>query len=258
MIAVSQLISQAGKFLSDKSPVIFTAIGVTGALTTAYLAGKASFKAAKFIEEEQKRLDLEQTSHQLETKEKVELVWKLYVPAVGSGALTVISIIAASQIGTRRAAAMTTAYKLSQKAWDEYKEKVVEKLGVNKEQKIHDQVAQDQVTKNPVGNQQIIITNEGGVLCFDAYTGRYFHSSMETLKRAQNQLNKQVLEDYYASLSDFYNLIGLPKTTFSDEVGWNVDKTLELIFSATISENDIPCIHITYTTNPIRGYDRLQ
>jgi hypothetical protein len=268
-MSMTQIISRAGKFLSDNSPVIFTAIGVTGALTTAYLTGKASFKAAQVIAEAEvdgaRRVWTEpvnpgdpEPDRSLSTKEKVDLVWKLYIPAVGSGVLTVISIIAASQIGTRRAAAMTTAYKLSQKAWDEYKEKVVEKLGVNKEQKIHDQLAQDQVDKHPVGSQQIIITNDGGVLCFDAYTGRYFHSSMETLKRAQNELNRSVLENYYASLTDFYHLIGLPKTTFSDDVGWNVDKTLELVFSATISENEIPCIHITYTTDPIRGYDRLQ
>lgn len=257
-MSLTKILNRVGKFVADNSPAIFTAIGVTGALTTAYLTGKASFKASQVICDEQRRQDSQGESHLLETKEKVELVWKLYIPAIGTGVLTVASIICANQIGTRRAAAMATAYSLSEKAWEEYKDKVIEKIGGAKERKIRDQLEQDRIDKNPINNREVIITGGADVLCYDSFTGRYFKSDMESLKKAQNDLNHMILNNYYASLTDFYDYIGLPKTTYSDEVGWNSDKLLEIEFSATMSENDRPCISIKFDVSPIRGYHRVQ
>jgi len=67
-----------------------------------------------------------------------------------------------------------------------------------------------------------------------------------------------VLNDFYASLSDFYDLIGLPTTSFSDEVGWNSDRLLELQFSTVLSDDGRPCISIDFRTVPIRDYYKVQ
>ena len=101
------------------------------------------------------------------------------------------------------------------------------------------------------------MAGEGSVLCYEAYTGRYFLCDMETLRKAQNDINHQVLNDSYASLSDLYDLIGLPHNTNSDEVGWNSDKLLELQFSAVISEGGRPCISVDFAVAPVRHYYRL-
>lgn len=255
-MAFSDIVNRIGKFTADNSPVILTAIGVTGTLTTAYLTGKASFKAAELITAEQKRLDLEVKSHPLEIKEKVELVWRLYIPAAGTGLLTVACIIGANRIGTRRAAALATAYTISEKAFGEYRAKVVEKIGENKERAVRDEVAQDRVTNNPVTNREVIITSGGDVLCLDTYSGRYFKSDMETLKKAQNDVNYRVINYSYASLTDFYELIGLPRTKISDELGWRPEKMLELDISTALSDDGRPCLHIGFASEPIRNYYR--
>lgn len=247
------------KLVVDNAPVILTAIGVTGTITTAYLTGKASFKASYLIHElehnvrEGKRANL---ISDVTNRERVELVWKLYIPAVGVGAFTVLSIVFANRIGTRRAAAMAVAYSLSEKALLEYKDKVVETFGQHKEQKIRDEIAQDRVLANPVGNQQVIVTGTGDVLCMDAHSGRYFQSSMETMKKAQNDTNYEVLNNGYASLSDFYNRLGLANTKVSDDMGWNSDKLLELTFSTTMSDEDRPCIVMDFSVAPVRNFFR--
>jgi hypothetical protein len=41
------------KFASDNSPAILTSAAVVGTITTAYLTGKASFKAADVIRDEE-------------------------------------------------------------------------------------------------------------------------------------------------------------------------------------------------------------
>lgn len=252
-----EIAKAAEKLAIDNSPAILTALGVTGVLTTAYLTGKASFKAAYRIEDEQSQMNAHPSHYQLENKEKFLLIWKLYIPAIGTGVVTVVCIIGANRIGSRRAAALAAAFSISEKAFTEYEEKVIEKMGALKERGIHDEIAQDRVSRNPVGEREIIITGNGEVLCYDSFSGRYFESSMEELKKAQNDINYTILSDGYASVGDFYGKIGLSATAYSEEVGWKSDTKLELSFAGTLSEDQRPCIAIEFRAAPVRDYYRI-
>ena len=85
-MSLSQVAKKFEKLLTDNSPVLLTSVGVAGTIATAVLTGKASFEAAKIIDEVENN-PLTTTDYALETKEKVELVWKLYIPPaiVGAG-----------------------------------------------------------------------------------------------------------------------------------------------------------------------------
>lgn len=264
MVPLGDLAKKLEKLITDNSPAILTAIGVTGTLTTAYLTGKATFKAAHLIGWENsyhtERLVLGPPATQrMSTKEKTALVWKFYIPPATTAVVTIAAIICANRIGSRRAAAIAAVYSLTEKAFDEYKQKVVEKLGEKKEQGIRDEIAQDRVDRNPVENREVIVTGNGSVLCQDAFSGRYFLCDMETLKTAENDVNHQIIHDGYSSLSDFYDMIGLPQTSISDEVGWNQDKLLDLKITATLTEgNKKPCIYVDYTVAPARQFNRFE
>lgn len=238
-------LKQFEKLTIDNSPAILTTVGVVGTLATAILTGKATFKAAEILAEE----------NSADPKDKVRLVWKEYVPAAGVGVITVVSIVGANRIGSRRAAAIATAYAVSEKAFSEYKNKVLDKVGENKEREIRAEVAQDRVNRTP-GSREVIISGTD-VLCYETFTGRYFQSDMETLRKAQNDINAKILNDTYASLTEFYDRIGLESTTYSEEVGWNVDNLMELHFSTIMSEDNRPCICIDYTVMPVRKYYKL-
>jgi hypothetical protein len=247
---ITQILKTFEKFAVDNSPLLLTSIGAVGTIATAVLTGKAAYKAALILNVGERDVD------DIPNKEKIQLVWPLFVPPIVSAGLTITCIIAANRIGSRRAAALAVAYTISEKAFDEYRAKVVEKLGVNKERAARDEVAQERINNNPVGNTEVIITGGGDVLCYDVYTGRYFRSDMETLRQAQNGLNYDLLNHGYASLNDFYNNIGLASTTAGDEVGWNSDTLLELRFSTTMSDDQKPCISIEFTVVPVRNYFR--
>lgn len=238
-------LKQFEKLTIDNSPAILTTVGVVGTLATAILTGKATFKAAEILAEE----------NSADPKDKVRLVWKEYVPAAGVGVIAVVSIVGANRIGSRRAAAIATAYAVSEKAFSEYKNKVLDKVGENKEREIRAEVAQDRVNRTP-GSREVIISGTD-VLCYETFTGRYFQSDMETLRKAQNDINAKILNDTYASLTEFYDRIGLESTTYSEEVGWNVDNLMELHFSTIMSEDNRPCICIDYTVMPVRKYYKL-
>lgn len=257
-MTVADLLTQAKKFAHDNSPAILTALAVSGVVTTAVLTGKAALKAHDILQKEKLRQaevngvavkDPNQVF--LTPQEQIKLVWKAYIPAAGSAVATMAFIIGANRIGTRRTASMVAAYSIAEKGFTEYKAKVVEKLGEKKEQEVRDEVAQDRVNRDPVGTREVIIAVGGEVLCYDAYSGRYFKSDIETLKKAQNDLNYVILGDSYASLTKFYDKIGLRPTSASDELGWTSDRPLELSFTPVMSEDDRPCISIEF--NPLPG-----
>lgn len=238
------LINRSVKLLRDNSPTILTSLGVSGTITTAYLAAKASFKASEAVRIEQIRLDSYIKSHPLEMKEKAKLVWKLYIPTGVSGVLTIGCIIGGAKAGSKRTAAAYSLMAVSEKAFTEYKEKVVEQLGDKKEKAIRDEIAQDRVTKNP--NQGIVVVGDGEVLCYEQHTGRYFRSDMETLRKAVNIVNAKMVRETEASLSDFYHEVGLSNTSYSDRTGWQSCRLLELSFSTTLSDDQRPCIAFEY------------
>jgi len=252
----SDLLKRVSKLAADNSPAILTAIGVTGAVTTAYLTGRASFRAAHILRNKELYFEAELELN-MDLKDKIGFTWKLYIPPVAAGCLTVVSIIGANQISTRRAVAMASAYSLLERASEQYQQKVVERIGKTKELAIRDEIAQDRVTANPPVSKEVIITGNGTVLCKDDYSGRYFESSVEDIKGAQNDLNYRIISDNYASLNDFYNLIGLPSVTHGDDVGWNLGKKLELTFSTTLTENQLPCIVIGFNVTPVREFYKI-
>lgn len=253
-----KLASQTTKLIGDNSPLILTGIGAAGVITTAVLTGKATIKAYELVlAKDPVYAHNNNPAMAFDTRDKVKLTWQLYIPPAVSGIVTVGAVIAAHKVGSRRAAAMATAYVLSQEAFAEYKDKVLEKFGETKERNLRADIAQDRMHKSPVSEREIVMTGGGNVLCFEPFTGRYFNSDMETLKKAMNDLNYQVNNNYYASLSDFYDLVGLDHTTLSDDLGWNSDELMELVFDSVVASDGRPCLTFEYKVVPIKGYARV-
>lgn len=239
-------------FVSENSPSILTAVGVTGTVTTAYLTGSASFKAAERI-----RLEEERQQYALDRGDRIKMVAPLYIPAVGVGVVTIAAIILANRLGTKKAAALAAAYGISERAFTEYKEKVIERIGTQKEQAIREEIAQDKLDANPVATKEVIMTGGGEVLCYDSLTGRYFQSTVETIRQAANAVNYDILHHMFASLSSFYEKIGLSPTAYSDDVGWNTDHLLELQFSTGLATDGRPCLVLDFLVGPKQDYSRL-
>ena len=253
-IHIQPMFKQFQKTVVDNSPAILTAVGVTGTVTTAIFAGKGAFRAGEIIREmEAENGRPEDKKERLVAQAKA--TWTLYIPAVGVGTATVACIVFANQIGTRRAAAMAAAYSMSEKAFTEYREKIIEKVGETKEQAARDEIMQEHVDKNPVSTQ-VIMVGDNEVLCFDSYTGRYFNSTMETLKKAQNDINYKMIRESYASLNDFYDKVGLDWVPTGDDLGWNTDCPLELRFTSVLSDDQRPCLAFEFSTTPVRNFYR--
>jgi hypothetical protein len=259
IVTLRSLLKVAEKYAIDNSPTIISAFAVTGAAMTAYLTGKATFKAATIIAAEQTNQDFMEKGHPLETKEKIKLVWKEYIPPALMLVGTVGCILTANSISATRLAGLAAAYKVSEKQFDEYRDKVTEKLGIKKEQEIRDELNQDRFHNNPPSDDIQVLAGEDEVLFLEAWTGRYFRSKMHLVKMAEARLNHRMIDDMYVSLSDFYDEIGLARTQFSSEVGWTIESPMELNFTTTVADGGTkPCFVMEYYNRPgiIKDYHK--
>lgn len=257
---LSKMLRTAERFTKDHSPVILTALGVSGTILTAVLTGKATIEATRIVDHmNSQRYQGTSDDPGPETpappKEIVKAVWRLYIPPLSVAALTVTSIIGANRIGARRTAAMAAAYTIAERGFEEYKAKVTEKLGERKAREVHDEVQQDRVTKNPPpqGMGQLLVA-PGDALCHDAYSDRWFKSSHQKLLAAQNEFNYRLLNDDAQSLNDFYSILELPHVRMGDMVGWTSMEKLELVLTATLTPDNQPAIAVDFLFDPKEGY----
>jgi hypothetical protein len=262
--ALASRIHHAKVLLDNHSTTILTGVGVGGTVATAVLTGRASFKAADIIEENRQILELAENLEleplepsRLSKTDKVKLTWKLYLPAAATGVTTITCIVVANKISSKKIAALAVASGISERALQEYKTKVVEKLGERQERAVHDEVVQQRISDNPPSSKEIILAGTGQVLCYDMTTGRYFQSTVEDIKRAENVINRELNNCMYASLSSFYDEIGLPSTSYSDSVGWNMNNPLDVVFSTAMSTDSRPCVAIDFVKQPVVNYDKL-
>jgi hypothetical protein len=252
----------AKKFVADNATTILTAGGVVGTVTTGVLAWRSGYTAYERLlmaeferahDASGKPIPLDDDIPPMSKIEKVVVVGPQIIPPVVIGGLTITAIIFSHRMSAQKAAAMAALYGVSERQLREYKDKVSEKLTGPKEQQVKDELAQQRADQTP-GSQQIVIV-EGDVLCFDELTGRYFRSTMEEIRKAVNDTNERILHNDSVSAGFFYDLLGLPPTTWTNDVGWNTDNLLDLEYSTIKSYDNKPCISINPRYLPVTDYD---
>jgi hypothetical protein len=157
-----------------------------------------------------------------------------------------------NRISTRRAAALASAYTVSQEFFKEYKKSVVDHIGRDKEKKIREEVAQKVVAKNPP--PAMIVMSGKDCWVHDDFTDRWFKSSYEALEQAAIDINFQIINDGSATLSDFFKLLGVTHAAIYEEVGWNRNAKLELSIGGTVTEDKTPALTLDFLTVPVREY----
>lgn len=261
MLDIKGVVRTTGKAISKNSPAILTALAVAGVVTTTVLAVRSTPKAVKLLEEEAEVRRKEDPDFEKEfftPVETIKITWKCYTPTAAMGVATMACIIGVNSINARRTAALASAYSLTETAFKEYQEKIVEHIGEKEEKKVRDKINEDRVHNNPVVSKEIIVTGTGKMLCYDSLTGRYFESSIEALRRAENDINSHIITHMYASQNDFYDKIGLSRIPYGEEVGWTVGNMIDLDFTTMMSEGETPrpCVVVEHRTLPKPDYFR--
>ena len=233
------------QFLRKNGPTILTALGSLGVIATAVLSTKATIEASHRVYVAEQIEDRSFTK-----KEVIKMTWPLYIPTALMSAASIACIIGTHGIHARKQAALIGLYTMSEAAFREYRERIVDEIGESKERKMSEEAFERQMAKKPVTSSEVHVTGRGEALFFDEMSGRYFQSDMESVRKAVNDVNEFVINHGPVALNELYSKIGLTYTTLGDEVGWNSDRLLEVEFVGMIADDQRPCIALRYRVNP--------
>ena len=253
---MTPIFESAKVFFKAHGPEILTSAAVVGVATTIYTTTRATVKACDIVHEYKNELAWDRIDHSeevpLKPQDLIRLCWKAYIPVMTSAAITITCIVASNRISSVQTAAVAALYNVTDRAFSEYKEAAKEKLGEAATAEVRDTANEHIVQSDtPPEPGEVISTGYGSVLCKDSVSGRYFYSSADTIRRAENDINKRVLQDDIISLTEFYDILNIPETRISDAIGWDLESPLEVHITTSLTADDRPCLYVEYDVKPI-------
>lgn len=249
---ISKVAGRKGLVLQKHSPTILVGIGITAGIAGAVLACRATLKADIVLEEHRANMtriiaaeanvSKETYSEEDCTKDKatqygntaMELI-KLYTPSVALGCVSVACIIGGHTIITKRNLGLVAAYKLAQKGFDEYRGRVVQEFGIDKDRMLKNGIVQTEVTtleENEKGKlKEITKTLEGFDTNNISQFARFFDESSSMwsnlpgynstfVRVQQSQMNDTLRTRGHVFLNDVYDVLGFERTEAGAVVGW--------------------------------------
>lgn len=267
---VMTLIEKGMKFGEEHQREFMLGAAIAGSVITAVTAWKAGIKADKILSEQKEKMeainqdysdnekfddeDLKMSEEEYKnakrevTIETIKKMAPIVAPPVLACTGTIISVVSGYKVASKQIAVVSSLYTMSEKALSEYQDKAKELIGAKKAQEIVDSVNQDKVKKNPPETKEVFNTGNGKTLCLDDMSGRYFYSSAEDIRKAFNTINKRMMDEYYISLNELYNELGLPEIVLGEDMGFNIDDGLvdiDHLFTAAIHKDD-PILVLCY------------
>lgn len=249
------------KFLKKHERGIFLGVTCVGAVSATVTAWKNSPEAHDILEAHREAMahipPEDKEARRKETLTTAKELAPLIAPPIVLTTLTVASAIGGHSVSTKQIAALSAAYTFSEKKLSNLLEKTEEVLGEKKVDEVVAKVNQDTISNHPPKQETVINTGKGQTLCYDDYSGRYFYSDAESIRRAVNEINRRLIDEYFISLNDFYDELGLPNIGMGQDLGFCVDDMLNPTFSTTLTPDDRPCLVLNYTISPKYGYGDL-
>lgn len=187
----------------------------------------------------------------LTAKEKVQLVWKNYIPAVAVGTASAGCLIYAGTKSARKRAALATAAAFSNASLREYQGKVIETVGEESEKTIREAIVQDKIDRTPLPDKEIQVNYVGDELFFDPMSGRYFMSNDIAVQKIVNDLNFRMRSENYITLNEFYMEIPIGAIEIGDQIGWSIDRGyIDISTTGMKAENGKPCLALIFNNPP--------
>lgn len=254
-------IGRGGLVLKKYSPEILTAAGVIGTVGSTVLACKATLKVEDILDEAKKKSNLINAVHDGEievdaeytdkdyskdlivnrTQTAVKLI-KLYGPAITLGALSITAILGGQHILRKRNVAIMAAYKLCEESFNNYRSRVKDELGEEKDRQFYYGITEETVkekVKSKDGKTKTVtkkVEKTPDHLCsqyarfFDEANPNWDKSpeqNMYFLKMVQNQMNDKLQARGHVFLNEVYDALGFDRSEAGQFVGWirNRDNT---------------------------------
>lgn len=228
---IQKMLYKSGLYVRKYSPVALSCVASVGVVVTAVAAVKATPKAVMLIQADSRKKH-DGDPYAATKKEAVIAAWKCYIPAVAIGASTIACIMGANALNRHQQAALTSAYALVQNSYKEYKDKLKELYGEEAHNAIMDSIVKEKCKDISIYTPGCLVSSSSldfgeGMepeitrTFYDAFSQRYFESTIEKVIQAEYHLNRNFMFAGVIPLNDFYEFLGLEKTELGDTVGWS-------------------------------------
>lgn len=232
--AMSRQVFRSALILKKHSPNIMFVGGIVGVVTSTVLACKATLKLPDALTEMQAELD-EVKYHVDEPDSKdvayvyaknIAYIARIYAPAVVVGVVSISSLTGSHIALNKRNAGLTAAYAALSKAYGEYRERVSEEFGEQKEKDIYHAALVEKV-KSEDGREEIAVVDPNK---WSPYARFFDECSVNWQKNAElNRLFVQCQQNYanhllhargHVFLNEIYDMLGLERSKAGAVVGW--------------------------------------
>lgn len=260
---IMDILGKAEFFTKKNSPAILSGLAIVGVIATAYSAYKAGPRADKILKEYRQDINdchpKDKDAKRAVAGEAIKKMVPVIAPTIIMGGSTIACIFGSHSVSSRRIAALSAAYSLSEATVKNLNEKMEEMLGEKKARAVKDAIMKDKLHADSEKDRRIMadsnfpIPGDGTVLCKDMPTGRMFYSSAEKIKQAISKCSYDIISDMYISLNEFWEAIGSPQlepTQIGNDLGWNIDDTIDgrlpICLTAILTDDNKPCLCVDY------------
>ena len=248
--------NDCARLIKANAPAILTASACVGTVATAILTAKSTTLAIERIADYCE--DNLRSPEDLTLREKFTISYRVYIPPAITGVATLVSIVAANRIQYARGAAFALAYTGSEAAFKRYREAVADVVKPKDLEKVKARVAEKSLSEaGEPHTGTILVASSGDVACYDVFSGRYFKSDIETIRRVENNINGQLNTECYASLNEFYAGLGLPPIAAGELVGWSDPNSLSVEFGSQLTDKGEPVLTIDFLVSPKENYFKI-
>lgn len=189
---------------------------------------------------------------QLTKEQRIKLYARIYAPPAITILATGACIVGAHSISVKRESSLLLAYEGTRQMYDRYRIATQERLGPEEEQ-----IAEKAASKAQPVPRETIVYGEGDCLFYDAYSGRYFKSTVNKIDRVVNELNYTLLREMCVSLNELYAGIGLEGISLGDQLGWNEQRQIEVHYGSRVTEEGRACIVLDFVIEPTERWYKL-
>lgn len=246
-VVKTMVTSKAGQQLllaQKNSPALLFGAGVVGVVATVVLASKATLKLDPILTDFEKEKDDRKEAHNLghypnnhfkqdmtllHTKLVLDIA-RVYAPSVLVGAASIGALGGSHYILTKRNTAVMAAFKTVDEAFKQYRKRVVNELGPEKDREfMHGSEEREVfVGETKKGEPKIErLRRAGGASMYAVFFDRENRNwnpqpsyNLIFLKAQERYLNDQLQMKGVVLLNDLYDALGMDRSTAGAVVGW--------------------------------------
>lgn len=227
-------------YARENTPLILTGTAVSGVVTTSILSTKAGVRHREILDDEFNG------GRNAKKTDVFKRTWKVWVPTAVSGVLTIGSVVMIHWTHQKRYAALMGLYALGNQAFQEYRESIDEILDDKTKEEVKQRVVSKAVHRDEDELDGALSDIRELTLCYDMFSGRFFQSDIESIRRAENEFNKGLISHNYGSLNELYSLMGIGGVGAGEDIGWNSDNLLSIGYNSILTERGVPAMSIDF------------